>query len=349
MSGTSGRAWAGPLASESAGTRRRWRDRQGLNGAGATAWLRRALATWCLVASAAVPCTSACAADATYTLEHGGLQRQYLVHLPRGLDLTVPAPVLLAFHGGGGNMRFQADDSNYGLISKSDAAGFIAVFPNGYSRLPGGILATWNAGLCCAAARDRDIDDVGFARAVVADVQRRFKVDARRIYATGMSNGGMLVHRLACEAADVFAAVAAVAGTDNTRSCQPVRPIPVLIIHARDDDHVLFDGGAGPGAFRDTAQVTAFTSVPETAARWRLRNGCSSPPRRVLEREGAWCERSEGCRDGAAVQVCVTASGGHAWPGAGRVRARKAPASQAISADDVMWDFFTRTEAPAPR
>ena len=91
MSGTSGRAWAGPLASESAGTRRRWRDRQGLNGAGATAWLRRALATWCLVASAAVPCTSACAADATYTLEHGGLQRQYLVHLctqPIGPDVA---------------------------------------------------------------------------------------------------------------------------------------------------------------------------------------------------------------------------------------------------------------------
>jgi len=279
--------------------------------------------------------------DYTYTIDHGGLSRKYRVHVPRSYDPASPTPVLIAFHGGGGNMRFQADDSNYGLIAKSESAGFIAVFPNGYSPFPGGNLATWNAGACCAAARDKNIDDVGFVRDVVANVQRQVNVDARRIYATGMSNGGMLSHRLACEMADVFAGIAAVAGTDNTRHCAPSRPISVLEIHARNDDHVLFDGGAGPGAFRDPSKVNDFTSVPETISRWTRRNGCNTRPTRVLDRPGAYCERYAGCRDGVVVQLCVTETGGHSWPGAAKVRRGKEPASQAISADDVMWDFFS--------
>jgi polyhydroxybutyrate depolymerase len=267
----------------------------------------------------------------------------YLVHVPRNVDPARPAPLLMALHGGGGNMQLQAKDANYGLISKSEQVGFIAVFPNGYSPFPGGRLATWNAGNCCGAARDKGIDDVGFVRAVLADVQRRLAVDERRIYASGMSNGGMMAQRLACEAADVFAGVAAVAGTDNTRSCKPARPIAVLEIHARNDDHVLFDGGAGKAAFRDASKVTDFTSVPETITRWTRRNQCSSaPPTRVLARPGAYCERYSGCSDGAAVQLCVTETGGHSWPGAGQVRGGKEAPSQAISANDVMWDFFSQ-------
>lgn len=280
--------------------------------------------------------------DAVHILELGGLKRQYLVHVPKGYDPAKPAPVLVALHGGGGNMRLQADDGRYGLISKSESAGFVAVFPNGYSAWPGGRLATWNAGACCGSARDKGVDDVAFVRAVVADVQRRFHVDPQRVYATGMSNGGMLAHRLACEAADVFAGIAAVAGTDNTLACTPTRAIPVLHIHARDDDHVLFNGGAGPNAFRDESKVTAFTSVPETIVRWVKRNACAPLATRVLDRPGATCERYSGCQGGAAVQLCVTETGGHSWPGAEAVRRGKEGASQALSANDVMWDFFER-------
>jgi len=280
--------------------------------------------------------------DEVHVLEVGGLKRQYLVHVPRGYDPNRKAPVLVALHGGGGNMRLQADDSRYGLITQSDSAGFLAVFPNGYSAWPGGRLATWNAGACCGSARDKGVADVAFVRAVVADMQRRYSVDAQRVYATGMSNGGMLAHRLACEAADVFAGIAAVAGTDNTLACTPGRAIPVLHIHARDDDHVLFNGGAGPNAFRDDSKVTQFTSVPETISRWVRRNACSPVATRVLERPGAMCERYSGCQDNATVQLCVTENGGHSWPGAGAVRPGKDGASQAISANEVMWDFFER-------
>ena len=280
-----------------------------------------------------------------FTLQHGGLARAYLVHVPIGYRSGVATPVVLAFHGGGGDMNLQASD-NYGLVNKSDSAGFVAVFPNGYSRLPGGKLATWNAGKCCGTARDEHMDDVGFVRALLAELEMHVTVDPKRIFATGMSNGGMLSHRLACEMADVFAAIAPVAGTDNTVQCKPSRPISVLHIHAKDDTHVLFNGGAGVDAFRDTSKVTDFVSVPDTISRWSQRNQCTGAPRRVLSVTGAYCDAYQTCAGGVQVELCVTETGGHSWPGGSKPRAGKAQVSQAISANDVMWDFFQRVSAP---
>ncbi len=266
--------------------------------------------------------------------------RKVLVHLPAGYDATRPAPLVLAFHGGGGWAEFMADDEKYGLQKKADAAGFVVAFPNGYSKMPGGKFATWNAGGCCGDARDRTVDDVAFVRAAVTAIKGRYSIDASRVFATGMSNGGMMSHRLACEAADVFRAVASVAGTDATANCTPSRPIAVLHIHAKDDDHVLFNGGAGPGAFRDESKVMNFVSVPETISRWVQRDHCTASPQRTLEKAGAYCESYSGCAGGTQVQLCVTETGGHSWPGAASVRRGKEAASQALDANDVIWRFF---------
>ena len=274
-------------------------------------------------------------------LRHDGEKRRYALYIPPGLDTTKPAALVLAFHGGGGHAEFMADDARYGLISKAREAGFVVAFPNGYSRLPRGRLATWNAGGCCGDARDRNSDDVGLSRAVVADVSRQVAIDRQRVFATGMSNGAMMAYRLACEAADLVRAVAAVAGTEAVTTCRPARPVPILHIHARNDTHVLFDGGAGPDAFRDASKVMDFVSVPETLNRWVGRNACQTKPERTLERPGVWCERYNACRDGATVQLCVTSSGGHSWPGAETIRRGKEGASQAIDASDTIWAFFS--------
>lgn len=278
--------------------------------------------------------------DYTFKLEHDGLMRMYLVHVPSRYVPVTPAPLLIALHGGGGSMDYQADDSRYGLIGKSEREGFVAVFPNGFSKLKSGKFATWNAGNCCGGARDENVDDVGFIRKVVASLTRRMNIDRNRIYATGMSNGGMMAYRLACEMPDVFKAIASVAGTDNTRSCNPKSPVPVLHIHAKNDSHVLFTGGAGPD-LHDASKVTDFTSVPDTVSKWVRLDGCSASPRRVLEKDGAYCELYAPCRGQAEVQLCVTESGGHSWPGGQKSRGDELP-SQAISANDVMWDFFKR-------
>ena len=260
---------------------------------------------------------------------HDGLKREYLVHVPVAA-LGKRAPMLLALHGGGGDMDYQA--SNYGLMEKSDRAGFIAVFPSGYSRLPGGVLGTWNAGLCCGQAAKRGIDDVGFLRAVIARVSGQIAVDPRRIFATGMSNGAMMSYRLACEAPEIRA-IAPVAGTDGTSACKPARPVPVIHFHARDDSHVAFNGGPGP----DSLVKANFVSVPATIAKWVALNQAAPTPRTVLTVPGASCVRHDGR---APVELCVTEGGGHSWPGSNPRRKDKAP-SQAISANDRMWAFFS--------
>ncbi|GAB4038241.1 MAG: PHB depolymerase family esterase [Rubrivivax sp.] len=274
----------------------------------------------------------------TQTLQHDGIERKYMVHVPRSYDGKKPVSLLLSFHGGGGHMEFQADDARYGQISASEREGFVVVFPNGYSRLPGGRLATWNAGGCCGPAKERDIDDVGFARAVVAAVTNQLNIDRQRVFATGFSNGAMLTHRLACEASDVFRGIAPVAGTDNTVRCDPKQPVSVLIIHARNDDHNRFEGGAGAKSV-DRGNMAQSTSVPETLNRWLGRNGCPRTPQRVLERPGASCERYAPCRGDTSVAICITERGTHSWPGAEKSRSTESP-SQAISANAVMWNFF---------
>jgi len=291
---------------------------------------------------AAIGCC-ATASDQTFKIKHGGLERMYRVHVPASYDSAKPLPLLIALHGGGGNMDIQANDVFYGQISKSEREGFIVAFPNGFSRAPGGRLATWNAGNCCGAARDRNVDDVGFIRQVVADIGRQWHIDPARVYATGMSNGAMMAYRLACEAPDLIKAIAPVAGTDNTRVCTPASPVGVLHIHARNDSHVLFGGGAGPDSV-SRSQITDYVSVADTIAKWTRLNHCAAgvAPKRVLDKPDAWCEAYPGCEGGAQVQLCVTETGGHSWPGGRKPREVGEPASNAISANDVMWEFFNR-------
>ncbi|HVL00383.1 MAG TPA: PHB depolymerase family esterase [Dongiaceae bacterium] len=286
---------------------------------------------WTAVAAAATSVLKP--GDHTLKLDGG---RKYLLHIPPKLDSSQPVPLVLFFHGGGGHMEQAADD--YGWREKSDKEGFIVAFPNGSSHFPRQHLATWNAGRCCGYARDNKVDDVAFVREVVSDIERKANVDHKQIFATGMSNGGMMAYRLACEAADLFKAIAPVAGTDNTEGCTPSQPISVLHIHARDDTHVLFNGGAGKDAFRDLSKVTDFTSVNDTIQRWVKLTQADPKARRVLEVPGAIGDLYTSPRNEAQVESVVTDTGGHSWPGGRAVRGKHP--SQAINATDLIWDFF---------
>lgn len=258
--------------------------------------------------------------DYAFVFQHGGRPRTYRVHVPARYDSATAAPVLVALHGGDG-MDSKAGNAYYGLMSKSDREGFIAVFPDGYSKSPGQP-ASWNAGKCCGAAREDNVDDVEFIRQVVSNVFGQVYIDRQRIYATGVSNGAMMAYRLACEMPEVFRAVAVVAATDQTASCTPRNPVSVLHIHAKDD------------------KLVPLTGATSTAAKWAQLNGCRQAPERTLEMAGAYCDAYSYCRGQSEVQLCVTDTGGHSWPG-GTV-ARKERPSQAISATTVMWDFLSR-------
>ena len=267
-------------------------------------------------------------------LQHGGIKREYMLFVPAAYRSGSPAPILFAFHGGMGNMKHFAD--NYGVTAAAETHGAIVVIPNGTGRSGSATMGTWNAGECCHWARDNNVDDVGFVASILAEVSSQFTVDRRRVYATGMSNGAMMAYRLACELSGSFTAIAAVAGTDNTTACRPSKPVSVLHIHARDDERVLFDGGAGQ-ANRDPAKVTHFTSVAATISSWTATNQCSSQAQPILAIQGARCDRYAPCSGASSVQVCVTESGGHSWPGA---TSRRKTTSASIDANKVMWDFF---------
>jgi polyhydroxybutyrate depolymerase len=272
--------------------------------------------------------------DYRFSFAHDGIRREYLVHVPRSYHGT-PAPMLVALHGGGGDADFQADDSRYKLISKSEQAGFIAVFPNGYSRL-GGMLATWNAGACCGAAQKNNVDDVAFLREVIQRVERQANVDKGRVFMTGMSNGALMSWRMACEASDLVRGIAPVEGTDNTAACKPSRPVAVIEFHSLDDDHIPLNGGRGVSALTDTN----FASVPATQAKWVQLNRADGNAKRVLTVPGAHCDLHPAKPGGAPVELCLTDTGGHSWPGGGTQQGRKQP-SMAISANDLMWNFFS--------
>lgn len=273
--------------------------------------------------------------DYRFSFVHDGISREYLVHVPASYR-GGPSPMMVALHGGGGDADFQADDSKYKLISKSEQAGFIAVFPNGYSRFPNGVLATWNAGTCCGAAQKNNVDDVAFLREVIRRVEQQAHIDKSRVFMTGMSNGALMSWRMACEAPDLVRGIAPVEGTDNTTHCTPARPVPVIEFHSLDDDHVPLNGGKGVSALTDTN----FTSVPATQEKWVKLDRADPNPKRVLTVDGAHCDLHAAKPGGAPVELCLTDTGGHSWPGGGTQQGRKQP-SMAISANDLMWGFFS--------
>ncbi len=277
----------------------------------------------------------------TFKISQDGMDRFYMVHVPKNYNPKNPAPLLFAIHGGGGNMKIQANDEYYKQISKSEEVGFIAVFPNGYSKFQSGSFATWNAGKCCGDARDKKIDDVSFFKTMVKNLSSQMNIDPKKIYATGMSNGAMMAYRLACEMTDTFAGIAAVAGTDNTIDCKPTKAISILHIHAKDDDHVNFEGGAGKKA-ASADKITNFKSVPSTIEKWVEFNQCSkAESSSVMYQQGSFCTIYPKCRDNVKVDLCVTPTGGHSWPGGKKPRGEK-DTFQGLSANDVMWNFFKR-------
>lgn len=280
--------------------------------------------------------------DYTFTFSHGDIPRYYKVHVPKTYSANKVTPLLFVFHGGGGDMEIQSNEEYYHQISKSEENGHITIFPNGYSKYKSGKIATWNAGNCCADARDKKIDDVGFVKEILNHATKQLQIDKSKVYSTGMSNGAMMSYRLACEMTDQLAAITAVAGTDNTVTCNPTKPISILHIHAKDDDKVLFYGGSG-SSFKDKSLVTDFVSVPKSISKWVKFNECNPTPKRVLEAEDVTCDEYSECKEGVKVKLCVTESGGHSWPGGKKPSLffGGASPSKAIKANDVMWDFFS--------
>jgi polyhydroxybutyrate depolymerase len=263
-------------------------------------------------------------------LDHGGATRSYEIHLPPNYDGATPLALVLNFHGFTSTGLLQQEDTK--MNSTADREGFIAVYPNGLDD-------SWNAGICCGRSATADVDDVGFTRAVIEDLGERGCIDESRIYATGMSNGGFFSHRLGCEAADVIAAIAPVAGVlgIDPSDCRPARPIPIIHLHGTGDPLVQIDGGG----------LTGSASVAESTDGWLERNGCSGEPTVTYQNGAATCETVDDCEGDASVTLCLIEGAGHCWPGQPcRVLGNLGEPTTDIDANEAIWELFSTVKLP---
>ena len=268
--------------------------------------------------------------NSTWSVTVWSDQRAFVVHVPPSYDPTKPTPLVLNFHGYSMNPRLE--DWLTSMSAKADAAGFILVYPEGT-----GSPLSFDGGNCCGDSRHDHVDDVGFTRAMLDALEANLCVDPARVYATGMSNGGFMSHRLACDLSDRIAAIASVAGVNATTDCHPLRPVPVLDLHGTANPVVPYTGNPRDG----------WRSVDDTIAGWVARDGCTGSTT-ALATSDVTCVSHAPCAAGAEVELCTIQGGGHTWPGGKDVPhfLGIGKTTHAINADDLIWSFFERHPMP---
>ncbi|MBL8775128.1 MAG: prolyl oligopeptidase family serine peptidase [Acidimicrobiales bacterium] len=319
---------------------------------------------------AAVP-SAGCQADAERVaaglsrerLAFGGVDREYRRFVPDGYEPTTPAPLVLDIHGL--TMSDDMEAAVTGMEPLADDEGFLVVTPQGLGDIP-----FWNFISAGVAT-----DDVSFLRELVIQVGEDLCVDTSRVYATGISNGGLMSSALACRLPDVFAAVAPVAGVTFLDGCEEGPPVSYQAVYGTADNVLPYDGGLGgpirgflssnpldaseadPEEQESQISSIAFPPVDDALAQWAERNGCAVEPdeERVSDEvvRRAWPD----CEGGAEVVLFVVEGGGHSWPGtplfdgdaatqadtsAGGLASVAGTTTMDISATELAWEFFQR-------
>jgi polyhydroxybutyrate depolymerase len=230
--------------------------------------------------------------DTKATVRVGSQNRTYVLHVPQAYDGSKAVPLIVDFHILGDTGSTELSSSPF--PAQTDPEGVVMAFPDG-AKGPSG--TAWNLGPCCVA----DVDDVAFAKALVAQVQTTACIDPDRVYAVGVGTGGGMVHYLGCRAADVFAAVAP-AGFDlleqNVGACNPPRPITVISFRAKSDDVVLYAGGASAAV---PGMPITFLGAEATFKKWAEIDDCTGSP---SAQDSNGCSAYPSCRDGVEVILC---------------------------------------------
>ena len=272
-------------------------------------------------------------------LQFGGLARTYSVHVPSSYQKAHSVSLVLAFHGGGGQGKGMARLT--GLTGLSDREGFIVAYPDGIDK-------HWNDGRETITSK---VDDVSFISALIDQIARDYSIDRKRVYATGISNGGIFSERLACDLADKIAAIASVAGAmpqNIYARCNPPRPVSVLMFHGTDDPLVPYNGG-------DVRRVAGqglggkVLSVADTIKYWVSHNKCSpsavtaqlpdkDPEHGTKIRRDVYGQ----CKEGSEVVLYTIENGGHTWPGGLQYAPERliGKTNRDINASEIIWDFF---------
>jgi len=292
--------------------------------------------------------------DYSFSLHYRGIDRTWLVHMPPQAANHQPLPMVLNFHGAGSNGKQEEHYSR--MDAAADRDGFIAVYPNGTGRLANHY--TWNAGTCCGYAMFHQVDDVGFVKALIDWMAARTPIDRRRVYATGISNGGMMSYRLAAQASDYIAAIAPVAASMTTGKISAGHPMPIMAFNSVDDPILRYSGGYGRQVSSLFDRNLGNPGVEQGLARWREADGCPDQAQIAPEISGKDGSRNKGitatrytwgpCRADTEIVLWKFTGSGHVWPGGiqNRLVAFLGRGTDLIDANEEMWKFFSRFALP---
>jgi len=250
-----------------------------------------------------------------------GKQRTYYLHTPPSYHPGNPMPLVLAFHGSGEQGKDLAMHS--GLNKVADQEGFIVVYPDGINK-------KWNVSGSSAE------NNVAFVHALIGHLGQMRAIDHQRIYAAGLSNGGILVQKLACEDPGEIAAFATVAASLPVQfkdHCQIQSPVSLLMINGTADDVVPWQGGESPTI--RIGRNLSIPPIPEVVQFWLQHDACSPTPS-TKQPAGALVKeiRYANCLAGSEVKLVAMKGAGHIWPGGGYGQ------SPYLDASKTIWDFF---------
>jgi polyhydroxybutyrate depolymerase len=275
--------------------------------------------------------------------------RNYLVHVPRGYGEDKTYPLVVMLHSA---FSAAAQAEKWSKLSDlADREGFVVAYPNGIGLF--GWLQHWNAGYCCGLASMGAVADVKFISYVIDDLSRRLCIDPNRVYVAGHSNGAMLAYYFASERPGQVAAIGVVSGSIGVsrgpgrppRKIQaPQTPVPLIVIHGREDGQVPFEGGRPISLW----PLPSYLSVLDSACSWAEYCGCASLPVAYENSSAREVLRWQDNGGRTWVILYVLSGWGHRWPGTAFTRRlpHHHPLRQ-FEASEVLWDFFrhhTRAE-----
>lgn len=295
---------------------------------------------FCILASFSFSSTTIAAANAKQELQiilHDGKQRSYLVratHIHAKQKQTVPLVIVL--HGGGGNAAIT--ERMTGFTKKAIKEQFIVVYPNGSSHFEDKLL-TWNAWHCCGYAMEKNVDDVGFINAMLMQLIKDYPIDPKRVYVTGLSNGGMMSHKIGIELSDKITAIAPVISGLFGDEKQPNQPVAALMINGKLDASVPYLGGAPGGRFAKRWRGTHVKPASYQTDFWAKANSCEA---KALEQDlGFAMHWKHNCPNQKLVELYLVKNNGHAWPGGQAGTGLGDTPSNSMNATDVIWEFFS--------
>lgn len=274
--------------------------------------------------------------DEKRSIRVDGAVRTYIVHLPARYRADKLYPLVFVLHGGTANAENAMRMSQ--MNPKADQEEFIAVYPNGTGKFKDKFLY-WNDGSQRLSGEVSNADDVAFFRKLIACLEGNYRIDPKRIYATGLSNGAIMTYRLGVELSDKLAAIAPVSGALNYNNGLPMYPVSVIIFHGTADKYVPYDGGVG----KSSGGQRQDKSVAYAVDFWVKYNGCNLAPIKTEYGNIIKEEYSEG-KAGSEVILYTIKNGGHAWPGgiSGAKYGNVDRPTQEISGTNLIWDFFKK-------